>query len=54
MRGDRVWLIDFEHREIEEESRTFAELCDTLLLKLISGELRIKDAEPIIESMPDE
>lgn len=36
------------------ESRTLAELRDTLLPKLISGELRIKDAEQIIRNVPVE
>jgi type I restriction enzyme S subunit len=40
--------------ENKRESRTLAELRDTLLPKLISGELRIKDAEQIIGDMPDE
>lgn len=34
---------------INEESRTLAALRDTLLPKLISGELRIKDAEKIVK-----
>lgn len=34
--------------EGECESLTLAALCDTLLPKLISGELRIPDAERII------
>ena len=33
----------------KHESRTLAALRDTLLPKLISGELRVKDAERIIE-----
>jgi type I restriction enzyme S subunit len=33
----------------ERESRTLAQLRDTLLPKLISGELRVKDAERFIE-----
>ena len=37
-----------------EESRTLAELRDTLLPKLISGELRIKDAGEIIGNVPGE
>lgn len=44
---------DFEHREIEEESRTLAELRDKLLPKMISGHSRIYNVEQIIESMPD-
>jgi type I restriction enzyme S subunit len=35
--------------ENERESRTLAQLRDTLLPKLISGELRVKDAEKFIE-----
>lgn len=34
----------------ERESRTLAALCDTLLPKLISGELRIRDAERLVEA----
>lgn len=34
-----------------EESRTLAQLRDTLLPKLISGELRIADAEKFLERM---
>jgi type I restriction enzyme S subunit len=33
----------------KRESRTLAQLCDTLLPKLISGELRVRDAEHIAE-----
>lgn len=36
--------------ENERESRSLAQLRDTLLPKLISGELRIKDAEKFIEA----
>lgn len=32
------------------EGRTLADLRDTLLPKLISGELRVKDAEKFVES----
>jgi len=32
----------------KRESRTLAALCDTLLPKLISGELRVKDAERFV------
>jgi type I restriction enzyme S subunit len=35
----------------ERESRTLASLRDTLLPKLISGELRVKDAERVVEDM---
>ena len=34
---------------LREESRILAELRDTLLPKLISGELRIPDAEKFLE-----
>jgi type I restriction enzyme S subunit len=34
--------------EHERESRTLASLRDALLPKLISGELRVKDAEKVI------
>ncbi len=37
-----VWAI--------HESRTLAALRDTLLPKLISGELRVKDAEKFMEA----
>ena len=37
------------HEEMVEESGTLAALRDVLLPKLISGELRVKDAEKIIE-----
>ena len=37
------------HEEMVEESGTLAALRDTLLPKLISGELRVKDAERIVE-----
>jgi type I restriction enzyme S subunit len=37
-----------EIAEGERESFTVASLRDTLLLKLISGELRVKDAERFI------
>lgn len=36
------------HEEMVEESRTLAALRDTLLPRLISGELRVKDAEKFI------
>jgi type I restriction enzyme S subunit len=38
-------------RTATEESRTLAALRDTLLPKLISGELRIKDAERFIKGV---
>jgi len=33
-----------------EESRTLAALCDALLPKLLSGEIRVKDAEKFVEN----
>ncbi len=51
-------VVAFEHSadsllartlECRRESRTLAALRDTLLPKLISGELRVKDSEPIVE-----
>ncbi len=53
-------LSQFEHGaepllarslECRRESRTLAALRDTLLPKLISGELRVKDAEKFLETM---
>tara|TARA_R110000787_G_scaffold93946_2_gene196432 strand:- start:3195 stop:4466 length:1272 start_codon:yes stop_codon:yes gene_type:complete len=41
--------MDDEIRNNTEESRTLAQLRDTLLPKLISGELRVKDADRFIE-----
>ncbi len=41
------WVDAIEHNK--HESRTLAQLRDTLLPKLISGELRIKDAEKFME-----
>mgnify|MGYP001766368861 CR=1 FL=1 len=40
------------HEEMVEESRTLAALRDALLPKLISGELRVKDAERALASAP--
>jgi type I restriction enzyme S subunit len=37
--------------KICEESRTLASLRDTILPKLISGELRVKDAEKRVEAL---
>ena len=42
-------LMDDEVRNNIEESRTLAQLRDTLLPKLISGELLIADAEKFME-----
>lgn len=41
--------IDNRVESNEDESRTLAALRDTLLPKLISGELRAKDAERVVE-----
>ncbi len=38
-------------KECDDESRTLAALRDTLLPKLISGELRVKDAERFVEGV---
>ena len=43
--------LDDEIRNNIEESRTLAQLRDTLLPKLISGKLRIADAEKFVESV---
>ena len=43
-------LAEPAHR-CSEESRTLAALRDTLLPKLISGELRIRDAEKFLETI---
>lgn len=37
--------------QINSESRTLAQLRDTLLPKLMSGELRVRDAEMVVEEM---
>ena len=37
------------HEEMVKESRTLAALRDTLLPRLISGELRVKDAEAFLK-----
>lgn len=34
----------------EEESRALADIRDTLLPKLLSGEIRVKDAEKLMEA----
>ena len=44
----RAVLVFRRRHESELESRTLATIRDTLLPKLISGELRIKDAERIV------
>ncbi|MGB5146837.1 MAG: restriction endonuclease subunit S [Porticoccaceae bacterium] len=48
--GEIVDPLFAQIRGTTEESRTLAQLRDTLLPKLISGELRIKDAEQFVEA----
>jgi len=45
-----VRLLFQRVHKADEESRTLATIRDTLLPKLISGELRIRDAEPMVEA----
>jgi type I restriction enzyme S subunit len=45
-----VTPIDDRMHLNESQSRTLAELRDTLLPKLISGELRVPDAEALVEA----
>jgi type I restriction enzyme S subunit len=47
--GDVIGPLFAQIRDATEESRTLAQLRDTLLPKLISGELRISDAETFLE-----
>lgn len=49
--GEIVDPLFAQVRDSTEESHTLAQLRDTLLPKLISGELRIKDAEKFLERM---
>ncbi|MCE2454311.1 MAG: restriction endonuclease subunit S [Gemmatimonadetes bacterium] len=44
--------LDARIRSSVAESRTLAALLDTLLPKLISGEIRVPDAEGLVESVP--
>jgi len=46
-----LWPIDSRIEATERESRTLAALRDTLLPKLISGELRVKDAQRVVGSV---
>ncbi len=46
---DEMYPFDAKIRSFEEQSRTLAALRDTLLPKLISGEVRVPDAEKILE-----
>jgi type I restriction enzyme S subunit len=44
--------ITFDHmRTLAGESRSLAELRDTLLPKLLSGEIRVRDAEKVVEDV---
>ncbi|MEE2035783.1 restriction endonuclease subunit S [Nocardiopsis sp. CT-R113] len=45
----RLRLLDEQAANSQSESRTLAELRDTLLPQLMSGKLRIKDAEKMVE-----
>ncbi|MFO0647865.1 MAG: restriction endonuclease subunit S [Polyangiales bacterium] len=44
----RTWPLRLKRCALEQESRTLAELRDSLLPKLLSGALRVRDAEKII------
>lgn len=46
--GDRIQSILRRQSLAASESRVLAALRDTLLPKLISGELRVKDAERVV------
>ena len=46
-----AYPLDENIRSFEEEIRTLSETRDTLLPKLISGELRVPDAEKLVEGM---
>jgi type I restriction enzyme, S subunit len=49
--GDAA-CVAFDHiRSLSRESRTLKELRDTLLPKLMSGEIRVRDAERVIEDV---
>ena len=50
MFSDLVMPLDLSIVANAHESRTLTALRDTLLPKLISGELRVKDAERIVET----
>ncbi|GAA3756738.1 restriction endonuclease subunit S [Salinactinospora qingdaonensis] len=45
----KLRLLDEKAARVQSESRTLAELRDTLLPQLMSGKLRVKDAESIVE-----
>jgi type I restriction enzyme S subunit len=48
--GKRIDLLLWRQAQASEENRCLENLRDTLLPKLISGELRVKDAQRIIEA----
>jgi type I restriction enzyme S subunit len=54
MFGERVKALFTRIFGNEEQSRTLAELRDTLLPKLLSGEVRVREAEKILERIPYE
>jgi type I restriction enzyme S subunit len=47
-----VRALRLKEQGSQKESRTLATLRDTLLPKLISGDLRVKDAERLLEVQP--
>jgi len=47
--GGIAQIARTRHEKFIEESRTLATLRDTLLPKLISGEVRLKDTEDLIQ-----
>jgi len=47
---DAMWPLFLTLRGIQRQSRSLAQLRDTLLPKLISGALRVKDAECFLEA----
>ena len=47
--GTRLTAVDSRIEAIELETRTLAALRDTLLPKLISGELRVREVERLVE-----
>jgi type I restriction enzyme S subunit len=46
-----VFPIDETIKNNETQSRTLASIRDALLPKLLSGEIRVKDAERFVESV---
>ena len=49
--GRRLETLLVRQALFAEESKTLAALLDTLLSKLLSGELRVRDAERFIEKV---